>query len=94
MIDTVRESIGDAGIPERAFRPSAFVEDRFANRAHAQDRKGGDVTSVGLTPIVVQASAQASRAAFAFPVTDATQPEILRIARKKPRNPLDLNSPF
>ena len=40
-----------------SYRPLAFVEDRFANRPHVQDRKGLDMTSVGLTRIVDQASA-------------------------------------
>ena len=86
QIDNYWDSLGDAGMPEKAFRPMAFVEDRFANRSHVQGRKGVDVTSVGLTRVVDQASAHSLLPVLgrylARNPTDSTQKnrEILRIA--------------
>ena len=67
----ILKALEAAGMLEKAFRQLAFVEDRFANRPHVQDRKGLDMTSVGLTRIVDQASAHGLLRGGLLPFGDA-----------------------
>src|SRR5258705_13581123 len=51
-------SVGGSGIPEVTFRPLPFAEHRtFAKRSHVKDRKVFDMTYIGSTRVVDQASA-------------------------------------
>src|SRR5258705_9682908 len=59
QIDNDRDSVGDSGIPEVTFRPLPFAEHRtFAKRSHVKHRKVFDMTYIGSTRVVDQASAQ------------------------------------
>src|SRR5271169_6773301 len=58
QIDNDRDSVGGSGNPEVTFRPLSFVEHRtFAKRSHVKDRKVFDMTYIGSTRVVDQASA-------------------------------------
>src|SRR6266404_4782625 len=58
QIDNDRDSVGGSGIPEVTFRPLPFAEYRtFAKPSHVKDRKGFDMTYIGSTRVVDQASA-------------------------------------
>src|SRR5258708_28295450 len=58
QIDNDRDSVGGSGIPEVTFRPLSFVEHRtFAKRSHVKHRKVFDMTYIGSTRVVDQASA-------------------------------------
>ena len=93
-------SVGGSGILEVTFRPLSFVEHRtFAKPSHVKDRKVFDMTYIGSTRIVDQASAHS------LPLTVAGRHIALAVAERHialnptdsthgNRNPLDLNSPF
>src|SRR5258706_889118 len=58
QIDNDRDSVGGSGIEAVTFRPLSFAEHRtFAKRSHVKDRKGFDMTYIGSTRVVDQASA-------------------------------------
>src|SRR5258707_14924832 len=58
QIDNDRDSVGGSGILEVTFRPLSFVEHRtFAKRSHVKHRKVFDMTYIGSTRVVDQASA-------------------------------------
>ena len=58
QIDNDRDSVGGSGIEEVTFRPLSFVEHRtFAKRSHVKHRKVFDMTYIGSTRVVDQASA-------------------------------------
>ena len=100
QIDNDRDSVGGSGIPEVTFRPLSFVEHRtFAKQSHVKHRKVFDMTYIGSTRVVDQASAHS------LPLTVAGRHIALAVAGRhialNPtdsthgyRNPLDLNSPF
>src|SRR5260370_31860691 len=58
QIDNDRDWFGGSGTPEVTFRPLSFVEHRtFAKRSHVKHRKVFDMTYIGSTRVVDQASA-------------------------------------
>src|SRR6266403_1933593 len=62
QIDNDRDSVGGSGIPEVTFRPLPFAEHRtFAKRSHVKHRKGFDMTYIGSTRVVDQASGPSFR---------------------------------
>ena len=91
QIDNDRDWFGGSGTPEVTCRPLSFAEHRsFAKRSHVKDRKVFDMTYIGSTRVVDQASAHSLSLAvagrhIALNPTDSTHEN---------RNPLDLNSPF
>ena len=91
QIDNDRDSVGGSGIEAVTFRPLSFAEHRtFAKRSHVKDRKGFDMTYIGSTRVVDQASAHS------LPLTVAGRHIALNPTDSTHgyRNPLDLNSPF
>src|SRR5260370_18080556 len=100
QIDNDRDSVGGSGIEEVTFRPLPFAEHRtFAKPSHVKDRKVFDMTYIGSTRIVDQASAHS------LPLTVAGRHIALAVAGRHialnptdsthgNRNPLDLTSPF
>jgi len=91
QIDNDRDSVGGSGIEEVTFRPLSFVEHRtFAKRSHVKHRKVFDMTYIGSTRVVDQASAHS------LPLTVAGRHIALNPTDSTHgyRNPLDLNSPF
>src|SRR6267378_6074659 len=99
QIDNDRDWFGGSGT-EVTFRPLSFVEHRtFAKRSHVKHRKVFDMTYIGSTRVVDQASAHS------LPLTVAGRHIALAVAGRHialnptdsthgNRNPLDLNSPF
>src|SRR5260370_31784014 len=58
QIDNDRDWFGGSGIEEVTFGPLPFAEHRtFAKPSHVKDRKGFDMTYIGSTRVVDQASA-------------------------------------
>src|SRR5258705_11901707 len=88
-----RDSVGGSGILEVTFRPLSFVEHRtFAKRSHVKHRKVFDMTYIGSTRVVDQASAHS------LPLTVAGRHIALAVAGRHlnptnsthgNRNPLD-----
>src|SRR6266403_4057561 len=102
QIDNDRDSVGGSGIEEVTFRPLSFAEHRtFAKPSHVKDRKVFDMTYIGSTRVVDQASAHSLPQVF----TVAGRHIALAVAGRHialnptdsthgNRNPLDLNSRF
>src|SRR5258706_15956450 len=87
QIDNDRDSVGGSGIEEVTFRPLSFVEHRtFAKRSDVKHRKVFDMTYIGSTRVVDQASAHSlpltvagrhiplARAAIPVPPLSSTSP--------------------
>ena len=71
QIHNDQDIVGKAGMLETACRKLPFIEGpRFAKRSDVQGRECIDMTFIGLTQIVVQASAHKSSLGV-FPVRDA-----------------------